>query len=52
MKDRGPRHQSDMFTVEPIHPNLEKSKPNISDKANDLNITTEPVYDILEQDPI
>ncbi|PFX17321.1 hypothetical protein AWC38_SpisGene18353 [Stylophora pistillata] len=25
----GPRHQSDMFTVEPIHPNLEKSKPNI-----------------------
>ena len=39
-----------MFVVDPIHHNVEYAKLNISsDNADGLNISTELVYDILEE---
>lgn len=45
-----PLHPSAVSTEEPIRHTLKQSNPNISEKADDLKFTTEPVYDIVEED--
>ena len=45
-----PLHPSAVSTEEPIRHTLEQSNPNISEKADDLKFTTEPVNDIVEED--